>query len=101
VIVGSLDYYDKNADAFYERTIKADVSETRKKFLFYVKSPAKILDAGCGVGRDAKYFADIGYDVTAFDGSLEMAKRASKELGKSVAELLHMDKSRGVLTART
>ncbi|WP_371920416.1 methyltransferase domain-containing protein [Rickettsia sp. TH2014] len=31
-----------------------------------------MLDAGCGVGRDTKYFLGLGYQVTAFDGSSEM-----------------------------
>lgn len=38
----------------------------------------KVLDIGCGEGRDAVFFARCGYDVTAFDISdagLEKAKR--------------------------
>lgn len=34
----------------------------------YVEPGGHILDVGCGSGRDAKYFIDKGYQVTAFDG---------------------------------
>lgn len=43
---------------------------------------------GCGSGRDAKYFIDKGYQVTAFDGSEEMSKRASRYLGMPVETAL-------------
>ena len=37
---------------------------------------ARILDAGCGSGRDAKAFAALGHRVTAFDASPELAALA-------------------------
>ena len=40
---------------------------------------AHILDAGCGVGRDAKYFLNHGYTVTAFDASEKMVRLATQE----------------------
>ncbi|WP_412707499.1 methyltransferase domain-containing protein [Candidatus Rickettsia kedanie] len=43
-----------------------------------------MLDAGCGVGRDTKYFLGQGYQVTAFNGSSEMVKLATKETGIDV-----------------
>ena len=33
--------------------------------------PLKVLDIGCGEGKDAVFFARNGYDVTAFDLSKE------------------------------
>ncbi len=46
-----------------------------------------MLDAGCGGGRDAKYFIDQGYEVTAFDASAEMVKIASTYIGKPALQL--------------
>ena len=43
-----------------------------------------ILDFGCGSGRDSKYFQDLGYLVTALDGSKELALLAEKLLNKTV-----------------
>jgi SAM-dependent methyltransferase len=46
-----------------------------------------VLDAGCGSGRDAKAFVDLGFDVIAFDASTEMVARAARHAGCPV---LHM-----------
>ncbi len=48
---------------------------------------AKILDFGCGSGRDTKYFLDKGYDVDAVDGSREFCRLASAYTGISVKQL--------------
>lgn len=89
--MSSIKYYDQNAEAFYTRTINADVSDLYEKFLCYIECPAKILDAGCGVGRDARYFSNLCYDVTAFDASLEMVNKACQELNKEVLHLFFHD----------
>ena len=52
----SIDYYNKNSKHFYERTINADMQDVYQKFLKYLPKEGRILDAGCGVGRDAKFF---------------------------------------------
>jgi len=44
--------------------------------------PLKLLDIGCGEGKDAVFFARCGYDVTAFDISqagLEKARRLAEQ----------------------
>jgi SAM-dependent methyltransferase len=81
------DYYDIHADGFIAQTVNVDMAPLHVRFLAHLPPTAKILDAGCGSGRDAKAFLDQGYEVTAFDGSQEMARRASALLGRSV---LHM-----------
>lgn len=85
--MGSIGYYDKNSKGFYDRTINADVQDLYKRFLEHVPNQGRILDAGCGVGRDSRFFLSLGYDVVSFDGSIEMVKMASTLLGKDV---LHM-----------
>lgn len=52
----TLSYYNENAIAFCEGTRNADMSETRGRFLQYLKQGDLILDAGCGSGRDSKFF---------------------------------------------
>lgn len=47
----------------------------------------KLLDIGCGEGKDAVFFARNGYDVTAFDVSdagLEKTKRLAENVGVRV-----------------
>lgn len=75
--MSSIDYYNKNSQSFYDRTIHIDMSKLYQKFLSLLTKNARILDAGCGVGRDARYFKNLGYDIRAFDASSEMVKLSS------------------------
>lgn len=74
----TLDYYNKNAKSFYTSTKTVDFHVTQDKFLSYLYKQAKILDFGCGSGRDTKYFLDKGYNVKAWDGSIELCRLASE-----------------------
>lgn len=87
----SINYYCKNSKNFRDRTINADVQDLYQKFLKYVPSQGRILDAGCGVGRDSKFFLSRGYEVLPFDGSLEMVKLTSNLLGKDALHMLFQD----------
>lgn len=80
----TLSYYDENAAAFCEGTRNADMSEMRGRFLQYLKPGTLILDAGCGSGRDSKFFMESGYRVVAIDGSEKICRLASKYLGQEV-----------------
>lgn len=89
--MSSIDYYNKNSQNFYERTINADLQDAYQKFLGYLPKEGCILDAGCGVGRDSKFFLSKGYEVLPFDGSLEMVKLTSNLLGKDALHMLFQD----------
>lgn len=86
-IDNNVEYYNKNADSFFAGSVNADMAEDREAFLAYVPDGGKILDAGCGSGRDSKAFLDAGYDVVAFDASREMRIRASEYIGREVLDL--------------
>ena len=73
----TLQYYNTNADSFIDNTFNADVSTDIHNFIKKVKSGGKILDVGCGSGRDALIFKNLGFNVTAFDVSEELVKKAS------------------------
>jgi len=83
----TIKYYDENAKAFFENTKDADMKEVYELFLKYLPPEAKILDLGCGSGRDTKYFLEKGYDVTAVDGSIEMVKLSTHFTGKQTLHL--------------
>ena len=68
----TIEYYEKNALAFIESTINADVSELYGSFEEFLTPGCRILDLGCGSGRDSKYFVEKGYDVVALDPSPAM-----------------------------
>lgn len=65
-------YYENNASTFIETTINADVSALYEDFEKLINSGCKILDLGCGSGRDSRYFVQHGYDVVAVDPSSVM-----------------------------
>ena len=90
-MIPTIDYYDKNATEYSESTIGVDFSATQERFLRYIPSHAKILDFGCGSGRDAKYFLDKGYDVDAIDGSKEFCRLASVYTGITVKQMLFQE----------
>lgn len=77
----TLTYYNQNADSFIEGTQNADMSAQYRFFLKHLPSCGKLLDLGCGSGRDSAYFASMGFDVTAVDGSEELCKRVKEIYG--------------------
>ncbi|MBO7364093.1 MAG: class I SAM-dependent methyltransferase [Lachnospiraceae bacterium] len=77
----TIDYYNRNAALFVSGTLHADISDCRNRFLHYVKPGGRLLDAGCGSGRDALAFVRAGYPVDAFDASEELCRFASELLG--------------------
>ena len=82
--MNTLDYYNKNSEEYFNSTLNVDMTNTYKEFLKLVPKDGKILDLGCGSGRDSMNFMKLGYEVTAVDGSKELAKKASVLLGKEV-----------------
>ena len=86
----TLDYYNKNADNFVANTISVDFKSTQNRFLNKIQGK-RILDFGCGSGRDTKYFLKKGYEVEAIDGSEELCKAASKYTGIQVRQMLFQE----------
>ena len=86
----TLNYYNQNADSFIEGTVSVNFKEVQDKFLQLLLGK-KILDFGCGSGRDTIYFLKSGFDVTATDGSEELCKYASEYTGIQVKQMLFQD----------
>jgi len=80
----TLQYYEEHAQEFTENTINADMSEIRSRFLVHLTPGARILDFGCGTGRDTKAFQDLGYDISAIDGSPTLCRIAGEYSGVCV-----------------
>ncbi len=74
----TVEYYNKNAKQFIEETKKLDMKDVYERFLVNIPDNARILDFGCGSGRDAVYFAENGYRVTAIDASEEICRKTSE-----------------------
>ena len=80
----TIEYYNNEADRFFESTVSVDFSKIQEQFLKYVKPGGRILDLGCGSGRDSRAFLERGYEVVAVDGSRELAKIAGAYIGQKV-----------------
>ena len=80
----STEFFNISAKDFYERTVCFDFKNLYELLLERIEKKAHILDAGCGSGRDPKYFLDQGYKVSAFDASSEMVKLASALTGEPI-----------------
>ena len=84
----TLEYYRENAVPFAAGTADADMGETRERFLALLPPGGRILDFGCGSGRDTKAFLELGYEVEASDGSEELCRIASEQTGIEVKQQL-------------
>ena len=80
----TLNYYNQNAQSFSDSTLHVDMSALYAEFLPLIPKHGHILDAGCGSARDAMYFKQQGFTVSAFDASPELAKLASNYLQQAV-----------------
>ncbi len=84
-------FYDQNAQEYVQETLSLDLTALYAPFLEYLPSKGKILDAGCGSGRDTLYFRKKGFTVVPFDSSTEMVRIASEITGDTVLQMSFQD----------
>ncbi len=82
----TLDFYARNAEAYVAAT-GTTATHDLDGFLNALPSGGRILELGCGSGRDSAHMLARGFDVMPTDGSPEMAKLAERRLGRPVAIL--------------
>jgi SAM-dependent methyltransferase len=85
IVNRTLDDYDGRADSFKAGTWDHDVAQNYDALLRAldesVRSHARILDFGCGPGRDLVWFASHGHAPVGLDGAarfVEMARAATR-----------------------
>jgi SAM-dependent methyltransferase len=92
---GTLEHYERNAEAFWEGTRGHDVSQNVDALLRHiaVPPPFTILDLGCGPGRDLKTFTALGHTAIGVEGVARFAAMARELSGCEVWEqdLLGLD----------
>jgi len=87
----TLKYYQDNAQTFFDGTVNVDMSSLYETFTQHLAPGARVLDAGCGSGRDAKAFLKMGYQVEAFDASPAMVELAREHTGLPVKVMTFAD----------
>jgi SAM-dependent methyltransferase len=94
-LINNLMFYEAHASDYAAKFDRFDLSGIRQRFLnelagsrnerrqSFVNGVARILDAGCGTGRDTYEFVKNGYAVTAIDGSPAMLRAWRKKLSEA------------------
>lgn len=79
-------HYDARAERFWADTRDHDVSQNRQALLEQLRGtpPFKILDFGCGPGRDLKIFRDLGHEPIGLEAAAEFVKLAQEYSGCAV-----------------
>ncbi len=88
VSVRTLSHYESSAEAFAEATRDHDVSQNYAALLGAIEGspPFRILDVGCGPGRDLAHFRSLGHEAVGLEGSLRFVEMARAATG---CEVIH------------
>jgi SAM-dependent methyltransferase len=86
----TLGHYNQHADSFWEGTRDHDVSQNRDALLeqLHGQGSSRILDFGCGPGRDLKIFRDAGCEAIGLEGAERFVEFARQYSG---CEVWHQD----------
>jgi 8-oxo-dGTP diphosphatase len=72
----TLNSYEASASLYAKNTTDLHPKEEAQKFVSRLPNSAKIIDIGCGPGRDAKVFSCYGIEVVGIDFSPKMIELA-------------------------
>jgi SAM-dependent methyltransferase len=88
ISAGTLEHYNRSAEAFREGTRDHDVSQNIAALLRNIHGtpPFSILDLGCGPGRDLAAFRAMGHRVIGIEGAHALAAMARDATGCEVWE---------------
>ena len=82
----TLDHYNQHAERFWRGTRDHDVGQNIEALLQAIEGtpPFRILDFGCGPGRDLAAFTARGHVAVGLEGSLQFAEMARAHSGCEV-----------------
>ena len=80
------DYYEVHAGDYHDLTFSTDPSIFLSPFVQLLPPLPRILDIGCGSGRDLLWLKQRGFEPTGFERSASLAKLARRLTGCPVIE---------------
>jgi len=80
------DYYTKHFQAYHKKTFSIDPSSFLEPLKNTLEPGCRILDIGCGSGRDMLWLKNHGFTVSGFERSAGSAKLARQNTGCDVIE---------------
>lgn len=78
-------YYDLHASEYAQETQSVDLSALWRRFESRLTPQARVLDLGCGAGRDLRRFAAQGFTVIGIDRSYPLTRIARDFSGQAVS----------------
>ncbi len=90
ITASTIGHYERHAAAYWQGTCEHDVSQNIAALLDAIdgEPPFRILDLGCGPGRDLKRFRELGHVPVGVDGAAEFVCMARAYSG---CEVWHQD----------
>ena len=84
----TLEHYNERAAEFWAGTRDHDVKQNIEALLRHIRGvpPFRILDFGCGPGRDLAAFSALGHEPIGLEGSAALAAMAREHSGCAVWE---------------
>ena len=95
----TLDVYDLRAGEYAKVTASEGPDETLRVFMAGLPAGGRVLDLGCGPGASARWMAEAGLQVEAWDASEGMVRLAQAQSGV-VARLASFDDLAGEANGR-
>ncbi|MBI2436350.1 MAG: class I SAM-dependent methyltransferase [Candidatus Magasanikbacteria bacterium] len=86
----TINTYNKTVDAYIKNTDHLVQTTEMDYFVSQLEPGAKILDLGCGPGRDAKLFVAQGFSVVGVDLSKNMISTAKKRCPRAQFKIMDM-----------
>ena len=82
--------FDKFAEQYVDLTFLNVLQYELNRFISMIPKKGKIIDLGCGSGRDVQYFMDYGFDAVGVDGSENMITEAKKRVPDGDFKVMHL-----------
>jgi len=80
------DYYQAHPKAYHQKTVCIDPTSFLEPLQKHLEPGCRILDIGCGSGRDMRWLKKRGFNAMGFERSAGLAELARQNTGCEVIE---------------